>query len=306
MRYARAYQFAALSVVLLVIFHDQLLKLIAFAYDSNLFFYILLAPLVSVYFFWIRRDQIFADPGYAFVPGGLLVLAGCLLFFTARNWGLLLGPPEDLSVLTAAFVLIWLGGFIGIWGLPAGRRAMFSLGFLFFMIPIPAGFLDQIVVFLQKASTEATDVIFGLTGLPITRDGFVFALSNLEIEVARQCSGIRSSLYLLLTGLVMGQFFLKTTSRKVLLVLAVVPITIFKNGLRIATLSLLGNYVHEDILTSALHSRGGIPFMILAVILLSVVILGLRKSETHVIGGLRPDSKIQPQPKGGDARPVGP
>jgi exosortase/archaeosortase family protein len=92
-------------------------------------------------------------------------------------------------------------------------------------------------------------------------------------------------LYLLLTGLVMGQFFLDTTSRRILLVLAVVPITIFKNGLRIVTLALLGNYVSPSILSSDLHRQGGIPFMILAVILLSIVVRWLRKSENRAAAG---------------------
>jgi exosortase/archaeosortase family protein len=103
----------------------------------------------------------------------------------------------------------------------------------------------------------------------------------------------------------MGQIFLRTTRRRILLVLAVVPIAIFKNGLRIVTLSLLGNYVHEAILSSLLHRKGGIPFMILAVILLSLVVLGLRKSEKHAVSGESPDSAIKSLPKGGDAHLIG-
>jgi exosortase len=158
---------------------------------------------------------------------------------------------------------------------------------------------------LQKGSTEATDVIFRITGLPIERDGFVFTLSKLEIEVGKSCSGIRSGLYLLLTGLVMGQFFLKTTRHRILLMLAVLPIAIFKNGLRIVTLSLLGNYVHEAIISSILHRKGGYPFMVLAVIMLSIVILGLRKSEKHAVSKKSPDAAIKSLPKGGDVRPIG-
>lgn len=304
MRSSRYVQFGVFSLVLMVVFHDPLQRLIVFAYNSHLFFYILLVPLVSGYFFWTRRAQILAKTEYAFVPGGFLALAGGLLYFAAREWGPLLGPSDDVSVMTAAFLLIWIGGFIGFFGLPAVRRALFPLGFLLFMIPIPAGFLDQIRVFLQKGSTEVTDVLFRITGLPIERDGIVFTLSKLEIEVAKSCSGIRSCLYLLLTGLVMGQIFLRATRSKILLMLTVVPIAIFGNGLRIVTLSLLGNYVHEAIISSILHSRGGYPFMVLKVIMLSIVILGLRKSETHAVSGESPDTAIKSLTKGGDARPV--
>lgn len=304
MRYTRNYLFAVFSLLLLVIFHDHLMKLIAFAYDSHLFFYILLVPLVSGYFFYVRKERIFAAVTYSFLAGGLLVLAGGLVYAAEINWGPLLGPSDELPPMVAAFLLIWLGGFVCLYGLPAFRRALFPLGFLFFMVPIPAGVLDHIVVFLQKGSTEAADGIFTLTTLPVKRDGFVFTLSNLAIEVAEQCSGIRSSLYLLLTSLVMGQFFLKTTSRKILLVLAVVPITIFKNGLRIVTLALLGNYVHPSILSSNLHHQGGIPFMILAVILLSIVVRWLRNSENRAVSGESLNSAIKSLPKGGNASPA--
>jgi len=285
MRYAGIYFFALFSLLLVVVFHTHLLRLIAFAYDSHLFFYILLVPLVSGYFLYVRRKKIFAAPTHSFAAGGFLLLAGGLVYAAEVKWGPLLGPDDALTPMVAAFLLLWLGGFVGVYGLPAFRRALFPLGFLFFMVPIPAGVLDHIVVFLQKGSAAAADGIFTLTTLPVKRDGFIFALSNIEIEVAVQCSGIRSGLYLLLTGLVMGQFFLDTTSRRILLVLAVVPITIFKNGLRIVTLALLGNYVSPSILSSDLHRQGGIPFMILAVILLSIVVRWLRKSENRAAAG---------------------
>ena len=304
MRYARNYLFAVFSLLLVVIFRVYLLRLIAFAYDSHLFFYILLVPLVSGYFFYVRKERIFAAVTYSFLAGGLLVMAGILVYVAEIKWGPLLGPTDVLTPMVAAFLLIWLGGFVCLYGRPAFRQALFPLGFLFFMVPIPAVLLDHIVVLLQKGSTEAVDGIFTITALPVQRDGFVFTLSNLAIEVAEQCSGIRSSLYLLLTSLVMGQFFLKTTSRKILLVLAVVPITIFKNGLRIVTLALLGNYVHASILSSNLHRKGGIPFMILAVILLSIVVRWLRKSERHAASGDSPVSAIKSLPEGGDASPA--
>jgi exosortase len=304
MRSSRYIQFVAFSVLLPAVFHDPLQRLIAFAYESHLFFYIVLIPFVSLYFFYVRKGKNFSNVTYCLPAGGLIVLTGFTLYFVEKKWGPLLGPTDGVSVMTAAFLLTWVGGFIGLFGLPAGRRALFPIGFLLCMIPIPVGLLDQIIVFLQKGSGEP-DVIFRLSGLPIERDGFVFALSNLEIEVAKSCSGIRSCLYLLLTGLVMGQFFFKTTSRKILLVLAVVPIAIFKNWLRIVNLSLLGNYVHASILSSNLHRQGGIPFMILAVILLSIVILGLRKSEKHAVSGQSSDATNPSLTKGGDARPIG-
>jgi exosortase/archaeosortase family protein len=57
------------------------------------------------------------------------------------------------------------------------------------------------------------------------------------------------------------------------------PITILKNGFRIAALSILGVYVDERILASDLHTRGGILFFILALVLVWGVIVLLRRVE---------------------------
>lgn len=283
MRFSRNHQFAAFSLVMLVTFHDPLHKLISFSFSSHLFFYILLIPFVSLYFFCVRKEKIFSNVTYSFPAGGLITLAGIVLYLIEKKIGPLVGPADSLSVMAPSFLLTWVGGFIFFYGIQAFRQALFPLAFLLLMVPIPSVILEQIIVILQKCSAETAGWIFNMTGLPVQKDGFVFSLSQVEIEVAKQCSGIRSSLYLFITSLVFSQLYLKTPTRRALLILSVIPITIFKNGLRIVTLALLGNYVHEAILSSDLHRRGGIPFMIVAVILLSVVVKWLQKTENHTL-----------------------
>ena len=64
-----------------------------------------------------------------------------------------------------------------------------------------------------------------------------------------------------------------------MLVLLVIPITMFKNGIRITTLSLLGVYVDRGFLTSSLHTDGGILFFILALCLMAPILFLLRRGE---------------------------
>lgn len=118
-----------------------------------------------------------------------------------------------------------------------------------------------------------------VTGIPFFREGSTFHLTKFSVEVAEECSGIRSSIALFITSILAGQLFLNSTSRKIILILSVFPITIVKNGLRIVTLSLLGNYVDIRILSSALHKQGGIPFFILALAFSGTIFWFLRKSE---------------------------
>ena len=118
------------------------------------------------------------------------------------------------------------------------------------MIPIPGVLLDRIVFFLQSMSADVSDAFFRLAGVPVFRDGFTFSLPGLSIEVAKECSGIRSSLSLLLTSFIAGHLFLKHFGSKAVLSVCVLPITVIKNGIRIVTLALLGVYVDRRVLGS--------------------------------------------------------
>jgi exosortase/archaeosortase family protein len=115
------------------------------------------------------------------------------------------------------------------------------------------------------------------------REGFVFHLPGQSVEVAKQCSGIRSSMALLITSVLAGHLFLRTWWKKVILAIVIIPITMFKNGIRVVSLTLLGTYVDSRILTnSLLHTDGGILFFLLALVLLAPVLYFLRKSEVRV------------------------
>jgi exosortase len=141
--------------------------------------------------------------------------------------------------------------------------------------------MDGFVYTLQVGSTEITNLLFMATGVPFLRESFVFHLPGMSVEVAKQCSGIRSSLALLITAILAGHLFLETGWKKVVLAVLIIPITMFKNGIRILILTLLGTYVDPKFLiNSSLHRDGGILFFILALLLLAPILYWLRKSES--------------------------
>ena len=111
-----------------------------------------------------------------------------------------------------------------------------------------------------------------MLGIPYYRDGFIFGLPHLTIHIAEECSGIRSTLSLVITSLVAGHFFLRSWWGRSVLTMIVVPLAIIKNAFRIVGLSLLANYVDPSFITdSALHRYGGIPlFVVSLAILLSL------------------------------------
>jgi exosortase len=147
------------------------------------------------------------------------------------------------------------------------------------MVPLPDVVLERLIHALQTASAEATSWVLLASGVPFVREGFVFNLPGVNIFVAEQCSGIRSCLALSITGLLAGHLFLDTFRSKTILFLSVFPIAILKNGVRIATLSLLAVYWDVKILDGDIHSRGGIPIFALALIMMAGVLRVLRRIE---------------------------
>jgi exosortase len=246
---------------------------------SEYYSHIALIPLVSIYLIFQKRKEIFAKQNYSFLRGILLLLIGVILYLVGRIIGIQLEKNDYASLIMLSVVIFINGAFILFYGLQAFRAALFPLLFLIFVIPIPAVLMDHIIYFLQVGSTEFTNLLFMISGVPFVRDGFAFNLPNVSIEVAKQCSGIRSGLALFITALLAGHLFLKSNWRKFILVLCSIPIAMFKNGIRIVTLSLLGNYVDPRILSSSLHKDGGIPFFILGLLVLAPILFFLRKTE---------------------------
>ena len=237
-------------------------------------------PLLTVGLMAMNWRQIFAAPR-TWWQGGLPVLAvGAALLATVRPGSL--QPNQDLGLTLAAvpLIVLWTGAFLLLFGPAAGRAAAFPLAMLWFTAPFPAILLEPVNEVLKVGSTSVVSALFQLTGTPFVReDYFSFRLPFISIEVADECSGIRSSIGLLLTSLLAGHQWLTTSWRRALLALAIVPVTIFKNGVRIATLSLLSIHVDPSYLTGQLHHEGGIVFFVISLILMSPVLFALVRSE---------------------------
>jgi exosortase len=272
--------FVALLVVGAALYSSTILSLLTVSSEKELYSHIPLIPFVSLYFFLTGKKSIFSEVGWDYAKGILFMAAAFLVSWLGRSLQGQLDQQDHLSLMMAGLFVWTLGSFVFSYGASAARKATFPLLFLVFIIAIPTPLLDPFVRFLQQGSTEAAYGVFKIIGLPIYREGFVFSLPGLSVEVAEQCSGIRSSISLFITGVVAGKLFLEKGWSRIALVLAVFPVTIFKNALRIVTLSLLGAYVDRRFITESwLHECGGITFFVVALFFLVPVVWGFRSAE---------------------------
>lgn len=271
--------FAALVCFSIVAFWKPLWTLGHFSLQSEQYSHILLIPFVVLALFYQDRDKLFSKAVPDWTLGGAALGVAAFPYAVSLYLRNSLSENDRLSLVILSILLVWLALFLSLYGRRTFRAAAFPLCFMFLMVPIPEAILDTTIRLLQQASGEVTDILFQISGIPVYRQGLVFVLPNVTIEVAKECSGIRSSLALFITSLLAGHMFLRSTSRKILLCAVVLPITVFKNGLRIVVLSALAVYVDPAILDSSAHRRGGIPFFGLALLLLGAVLWLLQKTE---------------------------
>ncbi len=246
--------------------------------QSDYYDYILVIPFISAVLFYWRRNSIFVDVMYLPAFGIPLVVSGAGLYAAGLTGLLPLGLDVRASWMVFFALLVFVGVFVFLFGAGSFRKARFPLFFLAFMIPVPHVILERFIYTLQISSAEVTDRLFSLIDVPYFRDGFFFYLPRVAIEVAKECSGIRSSLALVVSGVLAGHLFLDRVWKQILLILSVFPITVLKNGIRIAMLTLLANYIDVRFLTrSWLHHSGGLLFYIPGLALLGLEIWAFRR-----------------------------
>jgi exosortase len=252
--------------------------LVRFSFVDGNASHIVLIPFLSALLIYLKQKQVFREVSFDYSLASLLfTISAVTCIWTLRShasWT----QANMLAGYALALVLLWISGFVLFFGRVALKNARFPLLFLFLTIPLPNTLLNHSIYFLQKGSAEVAEVIFDLVGVPALREGFVFHLAHFTIEVASECSGIRSSLALLILALVVGHLFLRSTWKQVVFVIAGLLIMMVKNGVRIATLTILAEYVDPGFLYGRLHREGGVVFFLLGLILLLPVLWLLQRS----------------------------
>jgi exosortase len=261
-------------------FVRPLMQFVRLSLSNDDISYVILVPLISASILFIERRKLFFDPSIDKALGGCIFFLGVFTAVASRLMGAVSAVDLQLSGYILSLVLFWLAGFAFFFGRAATKAAHFSLVFLFLMVPPPSIFLDRIVYLLQAGSTRITAALFDLFHVPALREGFVFHLARVDIEVAKECSGIRSSMALLILALLATHFALKSFWKKALFVACGLFMMILKNGIRIATLTLLAMYVDPGFLYGRLHHRGGVVFFLIGLVLLLPALFFLQRSET--------------------------
>jgi exosortase len=240
--------------------------------------HIILVPVVSAFFLVWKKKTIFGQPGPLFPPGLLAMAGGLALFFWGR--GHFSGPDDTASITVFSALVFWGGAFLFTFGRSALQKAAFPIAFLLFAVPLPAVAMEKIISALVTVSVVVSGFLFKVVGVHFAREGSFFRLPGFNIEIGRECSGIRSSLSLLIVSVLAGHLFLRKFWKKVVLAILVFPIAVFKNGLRIVSLYLLSYYVDTRFIEGNFHHKfAGSVFFLIGLLMLGLVLWIFRRSE---------------------------
>ncbi len=279
--------FLAVDVLL---WWQPLVSVFKLALSNDAYTYLLLIAPLSLTLLYVKIKELSSDrhfpPIFAMDNGpidnkkivALVALTALLRFVTARNVGGFIAS-DQLSLSVLALVICWIGAVVVCFGVRNLRILLFPVCLLFLLVPFPERLLNPITSFLQYESARGASILFHVARVPVTREGVMLFIPGLDIEVATECSSIRSSMMLIVVTLVLAYLFLDSYWKRTLLVLIAIPLSVAKNSLRIFTIAELATRVDRSFLTGRLHRQGGVVFLSIALMVVVALIWILRKGE---------------------------
>lgn len=280
--------FSAYVALCVLIFLSPLRDLVRLSLSSDTDSHLPLIPCITLFLLFMQRETYFQRIERSVWPAAAMFSLGALLYLMSRWLGGAMPPDDSLALAILGLLCLAWAGFLFFYGSRAFRAGLFPLLFLLAMVPLPNFLLDRFILWLQLGSAEVTEWLFHVTGTPVFRQGMFFTVPGVTIEIAKECSGIRSTLALLILCLLTGYLLLRTAWARGALLLAALPVLVIKNGIRITTLTLLAIHVDPGFLKGSLHRDGGVLFFAIGLLILLPVLTWLRSVEAKRLGPAAP------------------
>ena len=221
-----------------------------------------LIPFIAAYFLWERRHHLLACPpqpdrlGVALIGIGLSILLVGLV-------------GAELYLQRVSLLIVLAGGVLLILGRAALKVLAFPIGFLLFMIPLPAIVVNAIAFPLQLFAAKTATYCLDTFGIPVLREGNVIVLASTKLEVAEACSGIRSLQALVALGTVFAYFSQPLLWKRWVLVMLSIPIAIAANAVRVSGTGVLAHYWGTEAAQGFYHTfEGWLIFLVAFLFLL--------------------------------------
>src|SRR5579864_1497976 len=248
---------ALLSTLVVIMYAPVLSSLARQWWDDPNYSHGVFVPVFAIYILWHERDRWRALPDHPSNFGFAIILCAIGLRVLGTLGAELFTARLSLLILISGIV-IFLAGFRVL------RAIAFPLGYLVFMIPLPAIVYYQLTLPLQLWASRLGASGLATLGIHTVREGNLLFLPNCTLNVVEACSGIRSLLSLLAASVAYGYLAEQSKWKRAAMTVASIPIAIATNGLRLVATGVLSFHFGPNVDSGLVHLVLGVFFFALA------------------------------------------
>jgi len=251
-----------ISVLLVaVLYRGVVPEMVRQWYDDPNYSHGFVVPLLAGYFLYERRAELAEAQVESWWPGFLLVCLGVAQ--------LLLGwLAAEFFTMRSSLVVVLAGLTLFCFGRRLFRLMLLPLAYLLFMVPLPYIIYDMVAFPLKLFVTKASIAFLRLCGVVVLREGNVIQLPSTTLEVADACSGIRSLISLIALAVAYSFFIRLSAARRLVLVLAAIPIAVAANAFRVIGTGFLAQYWGARAAEGFFHEFAGLAVFAVAIVLM--------------------------------------
>lgn len=220
-------------------------------------------PLVSGYFVWTKRELILAKPLHPSWWGLAIMILGIAWYMICN-----LGPAAlaHHNIRASGFGITLIGMGLLLLGWAAMKYVWFPLFYMLAFFQTVSERLMHIVTYrMQDISAKGAYVFLNLIGIETDLSGNVLTIfkdgNPMQLNVAEACSGMRMLVAFLALGVAMAYLSLPKLWQQIMLVVLGIPISIFVNVLRVASLGILGMF-DQNFMSGEFHHMIGLVWLL--------------------------------------------
>ena len=263
-----AYRHYFLSLVTLVLgivaYWSGLVEIVSRWNEQAAYSHGYIIPFIVLYILWERLPTLreaMNQPAWI----GLVIISIALA-------GLIIGELSALYILLQYSFILFLVGWAFVTIGDATRYIIVPLAMLLLVIPLP--YIIEVALSSQLqlwSSTLGVEMIRAFN-IPVFLEGNSIDLGDYQLQVVEACSGLNYLFPLMSLGLVIAYFYQAPLWKRLLLIVATIPITVLMNSLRIAIVGISVEYGGIQLAEGILHDfEGWVIFILCTGILLGLV-----------------------------------
>ena len=223
----------------------------------------ILVPFISGFLIYLKRKRLAAICIEPSTQGYLILIPALMAAVLAVLSGAESAPGLTFPVVLGAAVVILMGRAMV-------KELAFPIGYLYFMCVLPGFILVMVSFRIQVLSTMLGAAILNALQFHAERSGTMIALPNIEVMVGAPCSGFRLLISLFAFSVLFAYVKEGPWWGKAILISATLPLSVALNGIRVALIAIVGEYMGSEAMHS-FHDYSGYLILILAFVLLSLL-----------------------------------